>query len=224
MKLRTDQWEVPESSDCHVPASLLKQWYRELWEPLIPDRLYASCIDSCAEPRQLLELIQQLPDINRLVLTYLVRFLQVREGFHSVCPVLSCPVLFRPVMHCPVPSCYVRSPILLRPVLSCWVMSCPVPSCPVLSCPVSSTVLSCPVPSCSVPSRPVRLCLFSWSFDVIDEIRLFWFECSNNFASNNPGEETSKWRAGTGGAGSGSGFNGFSSSLLLYLQLMNFGW
>ncbi|XP_043206296.1 rho GTPase-activating protein 39-like isoform X2 [Amphibalanus amphitrite] len=77
MKLRTDQWEVPESSDCHVPASLLKQWYRELWEPLIPDRLYASCIDSCSEPRQLLELVQQLPDINRLVLTYLVRFLQL---------------------------------------------------------------------------------------------------------------------------------------------------
>ena len=80
MKLRTDQWEVPDSSDCHVPASLLKQWYRELWEPLIPDRLYASCIDSCAEPRQLLELVQELPDINRLVLTYLVRFLQVRGG------------------------------------------------------------------------------------------------------------------------------------------------
>ena len=90
MKLRTDQWEVPDSSDCHVPASLLKQWYRELWEPLIPDRLYASCIDSCAEPRQLLELVMQLPDINRLVLTYLVRFLQVSslsDGVGTCLPV-----------------------------------------------------------------------------------------------------------------------------------------
>lgn len=35
-----DQWREPTSEllpDCHVPASLLKLWFRELWEPLIPD-------------------------------------------------------------------------------------------------------------------------------------------------------------------------------------------
>ena len=38
-KLRLDRGEEPtDISDPHVPASLLKLWFRELHEPLIPEK------------------------------------------------------------------------------------------------------------------------------------------------------------------------------------------
>ncbi|XP_054714725.1 rho GTPase-activating protein 39-like [Uloborus diversus] len=77
MKLQIDQWEVPECNDPHVPASLLKSWYRELYEPLIPTDFYEECIQFCLDPEAAVAIVQKLPEINRLVLSYLVRFLQV---------------------------------------------------------------------------------------------------------------------------------------------------
>ncbi|XP_070199220.1 rho GTPase-activating protein 39-like isoform X2 [Littorina saxatilis] len=78
LKLRCDQWMVP--SDCpdpHVPASLLKLWYRELSEPLIPPDLYEECVENHNNPSVAISIVHRLPDINRLVLCYLIRFLQV---------------------------------------------------------------------------------------------------------------------------------------------------
>jgi len=39
LKLHIDKWKDPPSvlADPHVPASLLKLWFRELEEPLIPE-------------------------------------------------------------------------------------------------------------------------------------------------------------------------------------------
>ena len=38
-KIKLDQLKVPtEITDPHVPASLLKLWFRELHEPLIPEQ------------------------------------------------------------------------------------------------------------------------------------------------------------------------------------------
>lgn len=79
LKLRCDQWILP--SDCpdpHIPASLLKLWYRELYEPLIPAQFYEACIENYANADAAISIVNQLPDINRLVLCYLIRFLQVR--------------------------------------------------------------------------------------------------------------------------------------------------
>ncbi|BFZ04849.1 hypothetical protein BsWGS_07887 [Bradybaena similaris] len=78
LKLRCDQWILP--SDCpdpHIPASLLKLWYRELYEPLIPAQFYEACIENYANADAAISIVNQLPDINRLVLCYLIRFLQV---------------------------------------------------------------------------------------------------------------------------------------------------
>lgn len=78
LKLRCDQWMIP--SDCpdpHVPASLLKLWYRELSEPLIPAHLYDECVENHANATVAISIVHRLPDINRLVLCYLIRFLQV---------------------------------------------------------------------------------------------------------------------------------------------------
>ncbi|XP_069674699.1 uncharacterized protein RhoGAP93B isoform X2 [Periplaneta americana] len=78
LKNRIDHWELPNDiTDAHAPASLLKLWYRELYEPLIPDSMYAECVNHHADPEMSVALVQRLPEINRLVLCYLIRFLQI---------------------------------------------------------------------------------------------------------------------------------------------------
>ncbi|XP_071444047.1 rho GTPase-activating protein 39 [Hetaerina americana] len=91
LKTRIDQWEVPEHSspgggstgngccgDAHTPASLLKLWYRELYEPLIPDALYEECVGQGATvPERAAAIVHSLPSLNKAVLCYLIRFLQI---------------------------------------------------------------------------------------------------------------------------------------------------
>ena len=73
LKQVVDQWEMRESGDPHVIAALLKLWYRELYHPLIPDNLYDAAIETHEQPVKAVELINKLPEINRLVLSYLIR-------------------------------------------------------------------------------------------------------------------------------------------------------
>ncbi|CAO1428475.1 unnamed protein product [Diamesa hyperborea] len=78
LKAYVDKWEFPEnkgSMDAHAPASLLKLWYRELYDPLIPDGLYDECV-ATDDPKEVALIIEKLPAINKLVLTYLIHFLQ----------------------------------------------------------------------------------------------------------------------------------------------------
>ena len=78
LKIYCDQWKAPqEYSDPHVPASLLKLWYRELEEPLIPAEYYNDCIENHLNAEAAVLVVNKLPEINRLVLAYLIRFLQV---------------------------------------------------------------------------------------------------------------------------------------------------
>ncbi|XP_069133981.1 rho GTPase-activating protein 39-like isoform X7 [Argopecten irradians] len=78
LKIKCDQWMLPtDCIDPHIPASLLKLWYRELHEPLIPQHFYEECIDNYSNGEAAIEVVNKLPDINRLVLAYLIRFLQV---------------------------------------------------------------------------------------------------------------------------------------------------
>ncbi|KAL7888718.1 hypothetical protein AOLI_G00036920 [Acnodon oligacanthus] len=78
LKLQVDQWKVPTGlEDPHVPASLLKLWYRELEEPVIPHEYYEECIANYDSPEAAASVIHNLPHINKLVLCYLIRFLQV---------------------------------------------------------------------------------------------------------------------------------------------------
>ncbi|XP_075236295.1 myTH4 and RhoGAP_KIAA1688 domain-containing protein RhoGAP93B isoform X3 [Lycorma delicatula] len=78
LKMQLDRWERPtDCTDAHTPASLLKLWYRELYEPLIPDSLYNDCIQYHDNPDRVLSIVDSLPEINRLVLSYLIRFLQI---------------------------------------------------------------------------------------------------------------------------------------------------
>ena len=80
LKVACENWELPEHlcTDPHVPASLLKLWYRELAEPLIPFEFYDACLQAQDDPGEAANIVSRLPDLNRLCLVYLVRFLQVR--------------------------------------------------------------------------------------------------------------------------------------------------
>ncbi|KAM3664263.1 rho GTPase-activating protein 39-like isoform 2-T2 [Ammospiza maritima maritima] len=78
LKLQVDQWRIPNSlSDPNIPASLLKLWYRELEEPVIPQQFYQECINNYENPDAAVAVVQLLPELNRLVLCYLIHFLQI---------------------------------------------------------------------------------------------------------------------------------------------------
>ncbi|XP_065105949.2 rho GTPase-activating protein 39 isoform X2 [Paramisgurnus dabryanus] len=78
LKLQVDQWKIPENlSDPNVPASLLKLWYRELEEPVIPQSFYTQCISHYEDPDAAIGVVQSLPEPNRLVLCYFINFLQI---------------------------------------------------------------------------------------------------------------------------------------------------
>ncbi|UYV67332.1 ARHGAP39 [Cordylochernes scorpioides] len=82
LKARMDQWEEVDATDPHVPASLLKLWYRELYEPLIPHDLYEASVEACNDPAAAVAIVARLSPLNQLVLTYLIHFLQLfsQEG------------------------------------------------------------------------------------------------------------------------------------------------
>lgn len=85
LKLSCDQWIAPSNClDPHTPASLLKLWYRELYEPLIPSEFYEDCVSCYADVDACLRIVDSLPAINRLVLSYLIRFLQVTCSLAAV--------------------------------------------------------------------------------------------------------------------------------------------
>ncbi|XP_033977644.1 rho GTPase-activating protein 39 isoform X2 [Trematomus bernacchii] len=78
LKLQVDQWRIPENlSDPNVPASLMKLWYRELEEPLIPMNFYKQCVNNCDDPVAAIAVVQSLPELSRLVLCYFIHFLQI---------------------------------------------------------------------------------------------------------------------------------------------------
>jgi len=78
LKVQMDKGErVRDLSDPHVPASALKLWFRELAEPIIPADLYDECINASNDSEKSVALIDRLPDINKTILMFITRFLQI---------------------------------------------------------------------------------------------------------------------------------------------------
>jgi hypothetical protein len=77
LKLVVDKFEVSDNlKDPHVPGSLLKLWFRDLYDPLIPQHYYDECLYNCNNSANAVSVADSLPEQNRLVLMYIVRFLQ----------------------------------------------------------------------------------------------------------------------------------------------------
>lgn len=52
--------------DAHTPASLLKLWYRELYNPLISEHLYEECVQT-EDPKEAMKIVEKLPKSHKLV-------------------------------------------------------------------------------------------------------------------------------------------------------------
>jgi hypothetical protein len=78
LKLKVEKGTIPVGSltDPHIPASLLKLWFRELEDPLIPEEYYEECITNCDHRHNAVSLVESLPDLNKQVLYFLLRFLK----------------------------------------------------------------------------------------------------------------------------------------------------
>lgn len=76
-KARLDQWVTPLVNDAHVAAGLLKQWLRQLPEPLIPNSVYNRALLACENAAEAVRIVDLLSDISRLVLVRLLAMLQV---------------------------------------------------------------------------------------------------------------------------------------------------
>lgn len=63
--------------DPHISACLLKTWFSELKNSIIPSELYDSLIENDGNLQKISEIIYSIPDVNRFILFYLVRFLRI---------------------------------------------------------------------------------------------------------------------------------------------------
>lgn len=62
---------------------MLKYWLRDLSEPLIPTYLYDDCIAHADDKEKAIAIIDSLPNINRSIVLYMIRFLQVSSRYIS---------------------------------------------------------------------------------------------------------------------------------------------
>ena len=79
LKVRIDRgyYNLEGIDDCHVPASLLKLWLRELEDPLIPESMYNECLESASDPEKVVATVKRLPTINRRVMLFVVSLMQL---------------------------------------------------------------------------------------------------------------------------------------------------
>ncbi|CAG8746169.1 16639_t:CDS:2, partial [Racocetra fulgida] len=71
-----NRFDINGITDANVPASLFKFWLRDLADPLIPSDFYNPCIQNCENKDSVIELIKNLPEINRRVVLFVIDFLQ----------------------------------------------------------------------------------------------------------------------------------------------------
>ncbi|KAI8643681.1 Rho GTPase activation protein [Parasitella parasitica] len=76
IRIENGNYDSTGIDDPNVPASLLKYWLRDLAEPLIPTDLYDDCIKYAHDKEKANDIINSLPNVNRRIALYMIRFLQ----------------------------------------------------------------------------------------------------------------------------------------------------
>lgn len=77
LRIESGNYDLGGITDPNIPASLLKFWLRDLADPLVPAHLYDLCIKDCENAEKAVDVLQQLPQVNREVAIYMINFLQV---------------------------------------------------------------------------------------------------------------------------------------------------
>lgn len=77
LRIEKGDYSIDGITDPSVPASLLKLWFRELAQPIIPHEFYERCMLVGSDVDEAIAILDEIPETNRNVLKYLVKFLQV---------------------------------------------------------------------------------------------------------------------------------------------------
>ncbi|KAJ3129235.1 hypothetical protein HK100_008764 [Physocladia obscura] len=108
-RLERGKYDMGTITSPHVPAALLKLWFHELAEPLVPVNLYENCLEigrqfACSDLSvdSFESLLSSMPDINKKVLLYMGKFLNIlgKEEKHtceSIATVLASTFLRSPI-------------------------------------------------------------------------------------------------------------------------------
>lgn len=75
-QLEQGNYEITEN-DPHVIASILKQWFRDLTEPVIPHSLTLEALKAADSVSEATAFVEKLPLIHQKVLKFVIRFLQI---------------------------------------------------------------------------------------------------------------------------------------------------
>ncbi|CAG8454648.1 1660_t:CDS:10 [Cetraspora pellucida] len=77
LRIEKNRFDITGITDANVPASLFKFWLRDLAYPLIPSDFYNQCIQNCENKDSAIELVKNLPEINKRVVLFVIDFLQI---------------------------------------------------------------------------------------------------------------------------------------------------
>ncbi|KAJ1921886.1 hypothetical protein H4219_000232 [Mycoemilia scoparia] len=77
IKLEAGDYEADGLTDPHVVASLLKEWLRELSEPLVPSDLYDECVSHAENYKYILGIIRSLPEVHQRTISFLIKLFQL---------------------------------------------------------------------------------------------------------------------------------------------------
>ncbi|KAG0182253.1 hypothetical protein DFQ29_005136 [Apophysomyces sp. BC1021] len=109
VRIENGNYDASGITDPNVPASLLKYWLRDLADPLISAELYDKCLACSENADKTIEIVNELPEVNRRIVLYMISFLQEFTApdvtAHTLMNVSNLAMVFAPnFLRCPSES------------------------------------------------------------------------------------------------------------------------